>query len=321
MSDRPVIEAGNLTKRFGQRRAVDDISLAVPRGTCFGFLGPNGAGKTTMIRMMLGLARPTSGTITVRGFSIGGQTEQALESVGGIVEEPSFYPYMTGRQNLEAWAALIGDSSKERIPGLLERVKLEGRANERVGKYSLGMRQRLALARALLPDPELLVLDEPTNGLDPAGMAEFRDLVRELVEREQRTLFISSHLLDEVEKMCDYIAIIDHGKVVIEGSMRDLIATGSGGFEIDCDDPGRARELLAALDSVRSLAQRGDGRLLVEADPTRDVAIAINRCLVQSSIGVAEIVRQRASLEQRYLEITAGSTPSEVGAAAREASS
>jgi len=302
-----VIEATGLTKTFGKRRAVDDVTLTVPAGTCFGFLGPNGAGKTTMIRMMLGLARPTAGSISVRGHLIGDQTEQALASVGGIVEEPAFYPYMTGRQNLEAWAALI-DGAAPRIPALLERVKLAGRGDEKVGGYSLGMKQRLALARALLCDPELLVLDEPTNGLDPAGMAEFRDLVRELVDAENRTVFISSHLLGEVEKMCDYIAIIDHGSVAMEGSVRELIAAGETGIEIDCDDPAKARELLAGIPGVRGLVAAGD-KLRIDTDPTREAAIEINKRLVEVGIGVAGISKTEQSLEQRYLEITAGSTP------------
>ncbi|MEX0992846.1 MAG: ABC transporter ATP-binding protein [Solirubrobacterales bacterium] len=318
MNDQVVIETTGLTKRFGPRAAIDDVALRVPAGTCFGFLGPNGAGKTTMIRMMLGLARPTSGSISVRGHAIGEQTQQALASVGGIVEEPAFYSFMTGRRNLEAWGALLDAAAVERIPGLLERVRLEGRADERVKNYSLGMKQRLALARALLCDPELLVLDEPTNGLDPAGMAEFRLLVREMVEQENRTVFISSHLLDEVQKMCDYVAIIDHGRVVIEGSTQELIAAGETGIEVDCDDPARARDVLTKLPAVRGVAAGESNRLVVEVDPTREAAIAINRALVQAGIGVAALAKSEQSLERRYLDITAGSTPSEAGAPQRD---
>jgi ABC-2 type transport system ATP-binding protein len=317
VSEQPVIETAGLTKAFGQRRAVDQVSLTVPRGSCFGFLGPNGAGKTTMIRMLLGLARPDAGKASVCGFQVGPQTEDALRRVGGIVEEPAFYPYMTGRQNLKAWAALLDDEAAERIPGLLERVQLEARADEKVSNYSLGMKQRLALARALLNDPELLVLDEPTNGLDPAGMVEFRDLVRELVEQERRTVFISSHLLDEVEKMCDQIAIIDHGRVVVEGSVSELLAAGDASIELDCDDPGRARELLEARPGVRGVTVLDDSRLSVDGEATREAVIEINRVLVEAGVGVAAIEASRQSLEQRYLTITAGSTPSQPGGEAQ----
>jgi len=298
-----VIETVDLTKRFGSLKAVDAVSLTVPAGTAFGFLGPNGAGKTTLIRMLLGLARPTSGEASVRGFRVPDETRRALERVGGIVEEPRFYGYMTGRQNLEAWAPLLGSDARARIAAALERVGLSEQANKKVSTYSQGMRQRLGVARALLNDPELLVLDEPTNGLDPAGMAEFRATVRDLVEREGRTVFISSHLLDEIEKMCDHVAIVNRGEVVAQGSVQSLIEGGKRGLVIDVDDVERAARVIAGLDSAAAVERRPDGKVFVATEPTREAAMALTRALVEAGVGVASLTASEESLEQRYLEI------------------
>ena len=177
MSD-AIIQLEHVSKRFGHQLAVDDVTVEVPRGRCFAWLGPNGCGKTTLIRMMLGLARPSGGSIHLRGCEVPNDIRKALSRVGGIVEEPRFYPYLSGRRNLDVWAAHYGGEARSRIPSVLERVALTDRAGDKVKTYSLGMRQRLGVARALLNDPELLVLDEPTNGLDPAGMLEFRDMIR-----------------------------------------------------------------------------------------------------------------------------------------------
>ncbi len=254
--------------------------------------------------MLLGLARPTSGEVTVRGSRVPDDTKRALERVGGIVEEPRFYGYMTGRQNLEAWAALLGAGSGARIPGALQRVGLSERANKKVDTYSQGMRQRLGVARALLNDPELLVLDEPTNGLDPAGMVEFRTTVRALVEDEGRTVFISSHLLDEIEKMCDHVAIVNHGRVVVQGSVRSLIESGKRGLVVDVDDVEGACKVIAGLDGAPAVERRADGRVFVATEPGRETAIALTRALVEAGIGVASLTASEESLEQRYLEIT-----------------
>ncbi|MDO9354835.1 MAG: ABC transporter ATP-binding protein, partial [Solirubrobacteraceae bacterium] len=212
-----IITLQGVTKKFGGKAAVDDVSVEVAPGRCFAWLGPNGCGKTTLIRMMLGLARPTDGEIVVRGHRIPDQTREALSRVGAIVEEPRFYPYLTGKENLRIWAAHFDRGAARRIPGELRRVGLEHAGDQKVSAYSLGMRQRLGVARAMLNDPELLLLDEPTNGLDPAGLVEFRRMVRSLVD-EGRTVFISSHILDEVERMADDVAIIQHGRVVTMGS-------------------------------------------------------------------------------------------------------
>jgi ABC-2 type transport system ATP-binding protein len=206
-----------LTKRFGERVAIDQVDLVVPVRSAFGFLGPNGAGKTTLIRTLLGLTTASSGQMRILGRPVPEQRGQVLGRVGAIVEEPRFHEHLTGRQNLWQVAAVRGDAEVARIRDVLERVGLSDRAEDRVKTYSLGMRQRLGLARCLLCDPLLLILDEPTNGLDPSGIHEFRETVRTLVEEEERTVFLSSHLLSEVERICDHVAVVDQGRVTAQG--------------------------------------------------------------------------------------------------------
>src|SRR6476469_1308460 len=212
---KPVIETSGLTKRFGQRAAVAGVDLRVPAGCAFGFLGPNGAGKTTLIRMLLGLIPASAGEMKLLGLPVPSERATALRRVGAIVEEPRFHGHLTGRENLRCAAAVRGPETFARIEPGLERVGLLERGDDRVKSYSLGMRQRLGIARCLLSDPALLVLDEPMNGLDPAGILEMRGFIRDFVE-EGRTVFLSSHLLDEVERTCDQVAIIDRGEVVIQ---------------------------------------------------------------------------------------------------------
>jgi ABC-2 type transport system ATP-binding protein len=305
-----IIALERVSKRFGSTQAVADVSFDVLRGRCLGWLGPNGSGKTTLIRCMLGLARVTEGTIHVRGHRMPEEGRRALERVGGMVEEPRFYPYLTGRGNLQVWASFYGGEAHERIDWALGRVELTARAKSPVKQYSQGMRQRLGLARALLNDPELLILDEPSNGLDPAGMAELRDMIRSFVDEEGRTVFVSSHLLDEVQKTADDIAIVNAGRLVSHGSVRDLVAAGRHRLRVRVDDPARAGPVLERLDSVATV-ERGDGRdLVLDLDRVDDDrAIEITRALVESGVGVAEVVQERDTLEQRFLDLTAGSVP------------
>jgi ABC-2 type transport system ATP-binding protein len=303
MSD-PVIRCEGVTRRFGSRTALDDISLAVQPGRCFGFLGPNGAGKTTLIRCILGLARPTAGRITVRGHDIAREPGAALTRVGAIVEEPRFYGYLSGRQNLELWAAYTGGAARERVEPVLDRVGLMPRAGDKVSAYSLGMRQRLGVARALLSDPELLVLDEPTNGLDPDGVAEFRLLIRDLVETDGRAVFVSSHLLDEIQKVCDDLAIVNHGRLLMSGSLEELLESGASSLRIECDDGARARNLLDTLPGVTAIAVEPSGVLAVRLDPdTATTRAAINRHLVEAGLGVSRLEPRSESLEERYLAL------------------
>jgi len=306
MSAPYVVETSGLTKRFGERVAVDNLDLRVPRGSAFGYLGPNGAGKTTLIRMLLGLTRATAGTMRLLGRPVPAERATALARVGAIVEEPRFHRYLSGRQNLVVIAAAREREAHGRVEGALERVGLAERADERVSTYSLGMRQRLGVARALLADPELLILDEPTNGLDPAGIHEFRNMIRGLVA-EGRTVLLSSHLLDEVEKICDAVAIVDHGRVVMQGSLAELTVSRQT-ILIGSSDGVRAQALLAAHPAVRSAAPTPEG-IRVTLRPgfpmtAADAAADINRFLVEARLAVHRVEPARASLEERFLEIT-----------------
>ena len=227
-----VVVAEQLGKWFGERQAVVDVSFTLRRGEVFGFLGPNGAGKTTTIRMLVGLIRPSSGRVVVAGHDLGREREAALRHLGCIVESPDFYDYLTGRENLTHFARMIdGGAARARIDSLAELLRIRERLDDRVGTYSLGMRQRLGIAQALLGDPAVLVLDEPANGLDPAGIRELRELVRRLAEERGLAVFVSSHLLGEVERLCDRIAIVHRGRALAEGSIRELAGDGRRSLE------------------------------------------------------------------------------------------
>ena len=299
------IETRGLSKRFGDRAAIDGVDLRVPRGVAFGFLGPNGAGKTTMIRTLLGLTDASAGTMHVLGHPVPAERAQALQRVGAIVEEPRFHMHLSGRENLRIVAAVRGPETRERIEPALARVGLSDRASEKVKKYSMGMRQRLGVARCLLSDPLLLILDEPTNGLDPGGIQEFREMIRTMVEQEGRTVFISSHLLDEVEKTCDAAAIVDRGKIVTQGAMADLASGGETRHELilGVDDPKRALGALGGSELVLD-ARRSDEGLRVVLSGALQSAAELNALLVAAGIGVMRLEPIRQSLEQRFLEIT-----------------
>jgi len=299
--DDPIIATEGLTKRFGERVAVDGVSLAVPRGCAYGFLGHNGAGKTTTIRMLLGLTRPDAGSMRLRGFGVPGHRREALARVGAIVEEPRFHHHLSGRENLRLLAAVRGPETFARIDGAIERVGLRERIDEKVGRYSQGMRQRLGIARCLLADPELLILDEPTNGLDPAGILEFRQLIRSFVA-EGRTVFLSSHLLDEVEKTCEAAAIIDAGRIVSAGAIAELAGGSRAELIIECDERDRALALLAGAREVLGAERTPSGlRLALRA---ADTAAELNRRLVEAGIAVSRLEPVRSTLEERFLEVT-----------------
>jgi ABC-2 type transport system ATP-binding protein len=293
-----------LTKLFGERKALDGVDLEVPRGVAFGFLGPNGAGKTTIIRLLLGLAWPSSGSMSVLGSPVPDERRRALARVGAIVDEPRFHSHLTGRENLEVNAAARGRAARGRIPGALERVGLGARSSERVAAYSLGMRQRLGIARCLLADPELLILDEPMNGLDPAGMQEFRGLIRVLVD-EGRTVFLSSHLLDEVQRTCDFAAIVDRGRVIRQGAIEALAATDRK-IAVGSDDPGLAARVLAQLDGVKSAAivDQAVEVSVANGRPERVLVTEIVRQLLDAGVAIDRIAPVEATLEERFLTLT-----------------
>jgi ABC-2 type transport system ATP-binding protein len=300
------IETEGVTKRFGARAAIDGVDLYVPRGSAFGFLGPNGAGKTTMIRMLLGLTHASAGSMRVLGRPVPAERGQALRRVGAIVEEPRFHPNLSGRENLRIIAAVRGPEVQARIAPALARVGLSERAEEKVKKYSLGMRQRLGVARCLLADPLLLILDEPTNGLDPGGIQEFREMIRAMVEQENRTIFLSSHLLDEVEKICDHAAIVDRGKVIAQGSIAELTRGGDGARNeliVGVDDVELALGTLEGSELVREARRSDEGlRVVLSGDPQS--AAQVNASLVRAGVAVMRLEPVRHSLEQRFLEVT-----------------
>ena len=302
--DVPAIQTTGLTKRFGERTAVDGVDLLVPRGSAFGFLGPNGAGKTTTIRMLLGLTHASAGEMRVLGHPVPAERGITLQRVGAIVEDPRFHPYLSGRENLRVVAAVRGPEVAGRIAPALARVGLSERADDKVKHYSQGMRQRLGVARCLLADPLLLMLDEPTNGLDPGGIQEFREMIRAMVEQEGRTVFLSSHLLDEVEKICDAAAIVDRGKIVTQGPIAEL-AEGGARHEliVGVDDAEQALGALGTSELVREARRSDEGiRVVLSGDP--HTAAQINAMLVRAGVGVTRLEPVRHSLEQRFLEIT-----------------
>lgn len=290
-----------LRKRFGSRVAVAGVDLAVPAGTVFGFLGPNGAGKTTLIRMLLGLTRATDGEAWLLGLPVPRRRAQALARVGAIVEEPGFHRYLTGRENLLIAAVARGGRARERIGAALVRVGLAERADDRVGRYSLGMRQRLGIARCLLSDPALLILDEPVNGLDPAGIHEMRGLIRSFAD-EGRTVFLSSHLLDEVQRLCDRVAVVDAGRVVAAGATEDL--AGADTLIVEVADARAAAAVLDRLPVVRSLDTAGERVLRVRVSDLGQATALVGRELAVAGVAVHRLEAAPASLEQAFLELT-----------------
>src|SRR5688500_4652101 len=304
--DSLAVQTIGLSKRFGTRAALDGVDLEVPRGVAFGFLGANGAGKTTLIRLLLGLAEPTAGRMRLLGLDLPGDRAAALARVGAIIEEPRFHAHLTGRENLKVHAAVRGGDAVERIDGALARVGLAARGDDRVKAYSLGMRQRLGVARCLLADPELLILDDPMNGLDPAGILEMRHLIRELVA-EGRTVLLSSHLLDEVEKTCDLAAIVDMGRVVAQGTIHELVRGGPRAIDIVCHSAVEAARLLAAMPGVTQAADH-EGSLRVtlspEAPVDREIVTALLRRLLDHGVAVERVAPVFASLEDRFLTVT-----------------
>jgi len=308
VNDSLPVSARGLVKVYGELVAVDHVDLTVEKGDVFGYLGPNGAGKTTSLRMLLGLIRPTEGSIRLFGRDPHVVGAKALDGVAGFVEGPTFYPYLTARRNLRLLAAYDdGDlrSKRSRIEELLELVELGDRGDDKVGGYSHGMRQRLGIAAALLRDPKLLLLDEPTTGLDPAGMRDMRDLVRRLAS-EGITVLLSSHLLGEVEELCNRVAIIRKGRIVYEGQLQDLLATASTGYRLRSPEPDRARALLLNQPGIREVVS-ADGALRFQAD--EDAVAALSIALGQARIGVTALVPETASLEELFLGMTEDQQP------------
>ena len=300
----PAIEIEGLRKAYTRPRrparvAVDGLDLVVPEGCVFGFLGPNGSGKTTTIRCLLGLVRPSAGRLQLLGATVPVQLPEVIDRVGAIVEAPALFPTMTGRRNLELLAPLAGRSRRD-VAAVLERVGLAERADDLVRRYSLGMRQRLGIGAALLKDPALLILDEPANGLDPAGIREVRLLLRELAA-EGRTVFVSSHQLSEVAQTCDRLAIMRRGRCVDTGTVDELLSRRSRPtMRVRVDDLDAGARALAASGFA---ATNADGALTVDAGPDRGADIT--RVLARAGQWLTELVPATTSLEDLFLDLTA----------------
>ena len=302
MSDDPPVVARGLVKRYGDVVAVDNVDLTVEAGDIFGYLGPNGAGKTTSLRILLGLIRPTGGSARLFGRDPLVDGARALEGVAGFVEGPRFYPYLSGRRTLELLADYDGAGARGRIDDVLDIVELRDRAGHRVGGYSHGMRQRLGIAASLIRRPRLLVLDEPTTGLDPAGMRDMRDLVRRLAA-EGITVLLSSHLLAEVEELCNRVAIIRKGRILYEGSLQGLLAGASDLYRLRALEPERARLVCLAQPGIEDVGLEGE-QLVFRA--TEEAVAGLSIALGQAHIGFTSLTPQTASLEQLFLDMTEG---------------
>jgi ABC-2 type transport system ATP-binding protein len=303
-STEPIVRARGLTKRYGRAEVVKDVTFDIYRGDVFGFLGPNGSGKSTTIGMLLGLVNPTSGDIDLFGLGPEHRSE-GLARVGAIIESPAFYPYLSGSDNLAALAQLRPGVTPQRIQEVLRIVGLSDAADKKYRTYSLGMKQRLGIAWTLLHDPELLVLDEPTNGLDPAGMQEVRVLIQDLA-RQGKTIFISSHLLNEIEQVCDRVAIIQRGRVIATGSVAELIGS-EGTLVVRTPQVSQAAEIARAVNGVERV-DTGDGELRIFAPGLRPATI--NAALVSAGIEVDELRQSRNTLEQTFLELTSDTAAS-----------
>jgi ABC-2 type transport system ATP-binding protein len=297
----PALRAAGLTKSYGSRLAVDRLDLEVDRAELFGFLGPNGAGKTTTIRMALGLIEPTAGSIEILGLDVRRHRAEVLPRVGALVESPALYGYMSGRDNLRAFGSVLGGASEKRIDEVLDIVSLKGRDKDKVKTYSMGMKQRLGLAIALLNDPDLLILDEPANGLDPAGIVEMRDLLRNLAE-SGKTVFISSHVLSEVQQICTRVAIINVGKLVRVAPVAELLHT-AGEFEVKVDDPAALVAELKRQPWGRE-ARSEDGLVITAAPDGRGRSLIT--FLVNNGYTPDSVSERQRDLEDIFLSLTGG---------------
>ncbi|MCI0707066.1 MAG: ABC transporter ATP-binding protein [Ignavibacteriae bacterium] len=305
MSNDSILRTHNLSKQYKKRWAVKNLNLEVHRGDVFGFLGPNGAGKSTTIRMLLSLIKPATGEVELFGHRLHTDRARALRSVGGIVEKPDFYLYLSARKNLELIGALNGGTTKARIQEVLGLVGLKDRGSDKVKTYSHGMKQRLGIAQALLSDPELVILDEPTNGLDPQGMKEVRQLIQHLSQDRKKTIFLSSHLLNEIELVATRMAIINRGELVVQGSVQELLAKGDNYVVIEGSPATSIRKVLKSQRRiVQRFTERG-GAFEVRMD-FKNIP-ALNVALVRGEVKVGALIPKR-SLEQYFLSLTDGQT-------------
>ncbi|CUB31654.1 ABC transporter ATP-binding protein [Bacillus cereus] len=298
-----ILSVRDVKKVIGKKTIVENISFDVKQGEVFGFLGPNGAGKTTTIRMLVGLIKETEGTISIGGYSIKENFREAMRQIGSIVETPELYTYLTGWENLKQFARMLGSISDERIIEIAHMVHLDERIHDKVKTYSLGMKQRLGIAQALLGNPKLLILDEPTNGLDPAGIRELREFIHKLVKEENMSVFISSHLLSEVQMICDRVAIIHKGKMITVAKVEELIKTASDRVEWIVTPISKAKDMLVDAEEVREVSIEGD-RLLCRMHISS--ISNWNKTFVENGIDVHSVKELVFTLEDLFIELTRG---------------
>ena len=295
-----ILQVDNLSKSFGKFKAISDINLKVYEGDIYGFLGPNGCGKTTTIRSILGLLYPNSGNVEICGHNVATDFEGAMANIGAVIENPTLYPYLSGKKNLQMYADIQG-IPMERVYEVLKIVRLEDRAKDKVKKYSLGMKQRLGIAQALLSKPKLVILDEPTNGLDPHGMLEIRALIKDLAETERITFFISSHMLYEVEQLCNRVSILRQGEVLTEGFVKDLLESNEDILKLEVNDIEKTLEILKPNKLITNIDVKDDFILLTTA---KGMAGQINTALIQHEIIINSITPQPKTLESFFMDIT-----------------
>ncbi|ENJ6137754.1 ABC transporter ATP-binding protein [Bacillus anthracis] len=298
-----ILSVRDVKKVIGKKTIVENISFDVKQGEVFGFLGPNGAGKTTTIRMLVGLIKETEGTISIGGYSIKENFREAMRQIGSIVENPELYTYLTGWENLKQFARMLGGISDERIIEIAHMVHLDERIHDKVKTYSLGMKQRLGIAQALLGNPKLLILDEPTNGLDPAGIRELREFIHKLVKEENMSVFISSHLLSEVQMICDRVAIIHKGKMITVAKVEELIKTASDRVEWIVTPISKAKDMLEDAEEVREVSIEGN-RLLCRMHISS--ISNWNKTFVENGIDVHSVKELVFTLEDLFIELTRG---------------
>lgn len=303
-----ILQVEKLTKTIKGKNLVENIEFSVKSGEVFGFLGPNGSGKTTTIRMLVGLIKPTKGRITIAGHDVFKEFKEAMKNVGCIVENPELYGYLTGWEVLKQYARMQGNISEDRLREIVEQVNLTERIHDRVKTYSLGMKQRLGIGQALIGSPRLLILDEPTNGLDPAGIKELREFVRFLVEKEKMSVFISSHLLSEIQMMCDRVAIIDRGHMVTVSTVEDLLHHHSGDVVEWVAEPiEKVHEILASHEEVSNLTIR-DKSIFCKVE--RHLIPGIVQKLVSNGVAISKVAEKTITLEDLFMQLTTGSKQS-----------
>lgn len=300
----PTLKIDHLTKVIGKKTIIDDISFDVFPGEVFGFLGPNGAGKTTTIRMIVGLIKPTKGTVSICGFSVERQFVQAMNQIGAIVENPELYKFLSGRENLNVFARMLPDVDEKRIQEVIDLVDLTARIDDKVKTYSLGMRQRLGIAQALLNNPRVLILDEPTNGLDPMGIRDLRLFIRRLVEETGLSVLVSSHILAEIELLADRVAIMSRGKIVKVGTVAELIHELASTVDVQVDDSFEALPVLRGFESIEH-ADIVDERTIRVSMNLEETA-RLNRYLLDRGIEVFGLERRVQTLEELFISLTGG---------------